>query len=127
MNIKPLDYDSSEEKRSSVRINVDSWKIRTYLKNGDRMKLKIDLDKDESLAFANFKKVIKPDEVSDDKFIKAVFLTGVQKMNDDLQEILKKYVAENRDELASSGITVVEGDDGSISLSDSDTETVSDD
>lgn len=91
------------------------------------MKLKIDLTKDESVTFANFKKVIKPDEISDDQFIKAVFLTGIEKMNNDLQEILKKYVAENKEELAASGITVVEGDDGSISLSDSDNETVSDD
>jgi hypothetical protein len=82
------------------------------------MRLTINLDKDQATAFANFKKVCKPDEVSDDNFIKTIFLTGVESMNNQLQEVLKKYVRENKEQLAASGISVIEGDDGEIQLSE---------
>jgi hypothetical protein len=78
------------------------------------MRLIINLDKDQSLAFKNFTKVVKPEEVSDDDFFKTIFLTGVETMNQKLTAILKQYAEENKEELESSGITVIEGDDGDI-------------
>ena len=40
--------------------------------------------------------------------------------NKQLQQLVQKYAMENQEELASSGITVVEGEDGQVQLIDSD-------
>jgi len=76
------------------------------------MKLQIKLSKDEAQAFKNFSDVCKPHEITDDEFIKTVFITGIESLNKQLAEMVQKYAAENKDELAASGITVIEEEDG---------------
>ncbi len=80
------------------------------------MRLIINLDKDQSLAFKNFSKIVKPQEISDDDFLKTIFLTGVETMNDKLTQIIKQYAKDNKAELEASGISVIEGDDGDVKL-----------
>lgn len=119
--MEPLNYNSTVQDlpKSNIRFNLENWKVRIHSRRGGKnMRLTINLDKDQATAFANFKKVCKPDEVSDDNFIKTIFLTGVESMNNQLQEVLKKYVRENKEQLAASGISVIEGDDGEIQLSE---------
>ena len=82
------------------------------------MKLQIKLSKDEATAFKNFADVCKPEEISDDDFLKTVFITGIEALNRQLAEMVSKYAAENKDELAASGITVIEDEDG-VRLEDS--------
>lgn len=119
--MNPQDYNSSvDSEKFTIKFNIDNWKIRNYTRKGEKVRLIINLDKDQTLAFNNFKKVCKPDEVSDDKFIKTIFLMGVETMNNQLQDVLKKYVSENKEQLAASGIIVTEGEDGELSLSDAD-------
>ena len=84
------------------------------------MKIQIKLSKDEAEAFKNFSQMVKPEEVSDDDFMKTVFVAGCEALNRQLQQLVQKYAVENREELAASGITVVEGDDGQVQLMDSD-------
>ena len=84
------------------------------------MKLQIKLSKDEAIAFKNFADVCKPQEITDDDFIKTVFITGIESLNKQLAEMVQKYAAENRDELAASGITVMEDEDGEIMLAPND-------
>ena len=79
-------------------------------------KLNIELSKDEALAYKNFAEVCKPDDVTDSEFIKSVFVTGFQAMNQQLADLVQNYAKENKEELASSGITVIEGDDGEVKL-----------
>lgn len=64
--------------------------------------------------------MVKPEEVSDDDFMKTVFVAGCEALNRQLQQLVQKYAVENQEELAASGITVVEGDDGQVQLMDSD-------
>jgi len=80
------------------------------------MRLQINLSKDEALAFKNFASVCKPEEVSDEDFMKTVFLTGIESLNKQLADLVQKYAKENKEELAASGITVLEADDGQIKL-----------
>ena len=80
------------------------------------MRLQINLSKDEALAFKNFAGVCKPEEVSDEDFMKTVFLTGIEGLNKQLAYLVQKYAKENKDELEASGITVLEADDGQIKL-----------
>jgi len=84
------------------------------------MKIQIKLSKDEAEAFKNFSSMVKPEEISDDDFMKTVFVAGCETLNRQLQELVQKYAVENQEELASSGITVVEGEDGQVQLMDSD-------
>lgn len=83
------------------------------------MKIQIKLSKDEAEAFKNFSGMVKPEEISDDDFMKTVFVAGCEALNQQLQNLVQKYAMENREELAASGITVVEGDDGQVQLMDS--------
>jgi len=80
------------------------------------MRLQINLSKDEALAFKNFAAVCKPEEVSDEDFMKTVFLTGIESLNQQLADLVQKYAKENKAELEASGITVLEADDGQIKL-----------
>jgi len=82
------------------------------------MRLQINLSKDEALAYRNFAEMCKPEEFTDSDFMKTVFLTGIEAMNQQLADLVQKYAKENKEELAMSGITVLEGEDGQIKLAD---------
>ena len=101
---------------TKIKFDVDTWKIKTRERRNNRMRLQINLSKDEALAFNNFASVCKPEEVSDEDFLKTVFLTGIEGMNKQLADLVKKYAKENKEDLASSGITVLEDEDGEIKL-----------
>jgi len=104
---------------TSIKFDVDSWKIKVNNRRNNRMRLQINLSKDEALSYKNFADVCKPGEISDGEFMKTVFLTGIESMNKELSELIKKYAKENKEELAASGITVLEDEDGDIKLADS--------
>jgi hypothetical protein len=101
-----------------IKFDFDSWDIKLTERRRNRMKLQIKLDKDQAVAFKNFSSVCKPDEVTDNDFIKTIFLTGVEAMNKELADLVKQYAKENKEDLAASGITVLEGDDGQIQLAE---------
>ena len=101
-----------------IKFDFDSWDIKLTERRRNRMKLQIKLDKDQAVAFKNFSSVCKPDEVTDNDFIKTIFLTGVEAMNKELADLVKQYAKENKEDLAASGITVLEGEDGEIQLAD---------
>ena len=85
------------------------------------MKLHINLDKDEATAFKNFSDICKPEEVANSDFMKTIFLTGIEAMNQQLADLVRKYAEENKEELAASGITVLEGEDGRVQLAETST------
>ena len=107
---------NSDETR--IKFDVDTWKIKTRERRNNRMRLQINLSKDEALAFKNFASICKPEEVSDEDFMKTVFLTGIESLNKQLADLVQKYAKENKEELAASGITVLEADDGQIKLAE---------
>lgn len=102
----------------NLKLNIEDWNIKIKERSKQRMKLQIKLSKDESVAFKNFTDACKPDEVSDDDFIKMIFVTGFETLNRQLAEMVSSYAKENKEELASSGITVLEDEDGGITLED---------
>ena len=112
--------------QTAIRIDVDAWKIKIRERRNNRMRLQINLSKDEAMAFKNFTSICKPEEVSDDAFLKTVFLTGIESLNKKLADLVQKYAKENKEDLAASGITVIEGEDGQVKLAsteDLDTQT----
>jgi uncharacterized alpha/beta hydrolase family protein len=108
-----------DDEKTNIKLDVSKWRIRIDERSKDRMKLQIKLSKDEAIAFKNFASVCKPDEISDDDFIKTVFITGIEALNKQLAEMVSQYAAENKEELAASGITVIEEEDGGVRLEES--------
>jgi len=112
--------------KQSIKVDFNDWKIRVDERSKGRMKLQIKLSKDEAIAFKNFAEVCKPEEVSDDQFIKTIFVTGYETLNKQLTEMIQQYALENKEELETSGITVFEGDDGQVTIGPSkNSETIS--
>ena len=110
-----------DTQQESIRLDIQNWKFRVDHRSRKRMKINIKLSKDEAEAFKNFATVVKPDEISDDDFMKTIFVTGCEALNAQLSNLVQQYAKENQEELASSGITVVEGEDGTVKLMDSET------
>lgn len=85
------------------------------------MKVIINLQKDEGLAFKNFSELVRPASISEPEFMKAIFLTGIEAMQARLTQTIKDYAKANKNELASSGIEVIEDENGDISLKEAPT------
>ena len=77
--------------------NFDGWKIKPQERTRARMKLQVKLSKIEAQSFKNFMDTIKPVEVSEDDFLKAIFRVGMQEMETQLVEAAKEYVEEHRE------------------------------
>ena len=105
-----------DAENTNIKLDVSQWRIRIDDRNRNRMKLQIKLSKDEATAFKNFASVCKPEEISDDDFIKTVFVTGIEALNQQLAQMVQQYASENKEELAASGITVIENEDGGVRL-----------
>jgi len=105
----------------SIKLDIKNWRFRIDERSRNRMKIQIKLSKDEAEAFKNFSTVVKPEEISDDDFMKTIFVTGCEALNNQLNQMVQQYAEANKEELAASGITVVEGEDGGIKLVDSET------
>jgi hypothetical protein len=106
-----------DDELENLKLDVSTWKIRQTHRTRGSMKLQINLSKDEAIAFKNFAEAIKPEEISQDQFLKSVFITGIQTLSTELTNAVKTYAKENKEDLAASGITVIEGEDGNIELS----------
>ena len=102
--------------QTKIKIDVGQWKIKVRERRNNRMRLQINLTKDEAIAYKNFAEVCKPLDITDADFMKTVFITGIEGMNKQLAEMVQQYAKENKEELAASGITVIEGDDGDVKL-----------
>lgn len=83
------------------------------------MKLQFKLSKEEAEAFKNFTEVCKPNDISDDQWLKTIMFMGVEAANNRLSEMVQQYAKDNKDELEASGITVLEDNEGNVSLQDS--------
>lgn len=105
--------------QTTIKLDLSEWNIKLTERSRKRMKLQVKLSKDEAIAFKNFADICKPEDISNDDFLKTVFVTGIDSMNKQLADMVKEYAKENVEELASSGITVLEGNDGEIKLQSS--------
>ena len=103
----------------SIKLDIEKWRLRIDERSRNRMKIQIKLSKEEAVSFKNFASMVKPEEVSDDDFMRTIFITGCETMNQQLSRLVQEYAKENKEELASSGITVIEEEDGSVKLTDS--------
>ncbi len=97
--------------KEEVKLSLENSKVRVHEKTNGRgeirkMKLYIDLDKNESLSYRNVIGSLKPEDVKENAFIKSIFLLGLGTYVDKLKEIKEKYEAEHGSimNLDSSGV-----------------------
>ena len=107
-----------EKPVDSIKFDIDTWKIKIRNRRNNRMRIQLNLSKEEAQAYKNFADLVRPEEISDSQFMKTVFLTGIEAMNKELAEMVQKYAKENVENLASSGITVLEDEDGKVQLAE---------
>jgi len=79
----------------TIKLNVESWKIKQEDRSRGRMKFQIKLNKNETESFKVFTETVKPDEVSQDDFVKSIFLTGIESMNQKIMSMVEEYAKEN--------------------------------
>jgi len=89
----------------TVKLNFEDWNIDISDRSRNRMKLRIKLNKQEAEAFKAFYETVKPEELSQDQFLKQVFLYGCDAVNSQLVDAVKQYAEEHREELEEKGIT----------------------
>ena len=87
------------------------------------MKFQIKLNKVETESFKIFTETVKPDEVSQEDFVKSIFLTGIESMNQKIMSMVEEFAKENpedfkaqlveMEEMAGEGIQEVEEPKGS--------------
>ena len=82
----------------TIKLNVESWKIKQEERSRGRMKFQIKLNKNESTSFKAFSETVKPTEVSQDDFVKSIFLTGIEAMNQKIMTMVEEYAKENPEE-----------------------------
>jgi len=107
-----------DPEQTNIKLDVSQWRIRIDERSKNRMKLQVKLSKDEAIAYKNFADVCKPQEITDEDFIKTIFVTGIETLNQQLSDMVQKYASENKEELAASGITVIENEDGQVRLAE---------
>ena len=83
------------------------------------MKLIINISKDEAQALANFTEHAGLAEMSQENFIKSIFVTGFNTLQENFMKAARDYALANKEELAASGIEVVENPDGTFALKES--------
>ena len=107
----------------TIKLNVESWKIKQTDRSRGRMKFQIKLNKDETESFKIFTETVKPLEVSEDDFVKSIFLTGIESMNQKIMSMVEDYAKENPEdfkaqlvEMEASGIPEEESKGSEIEI-----------
>ena len=96
----------AEEK---LRLDFEGWTIHiTENQRRSVLKLYVKLNKVESIAFKNFMGTVKPDNVSENQFMKAIFSMGVESMEGQLIRAVEQKLAASGVNLDGSGSGSVE-------------------
>ena len=88
-----------------IKFNFEDWDVNISDRSRNRMKLRIKLNKQETEAFKAFYETVKPAEITQDQFLKQIFLYGCDAVNQQLVEAVKQYAEEHKEELEEQGIT----------------------
>jgi len=93
----------------NINLNFNLWKITVEERSKQRMKLHIKLDQEQAVAFRNFCGVFKPGNVSDEQFVKSLFMLGCTAMNQHVTKLVEDHLKDNPTD--ASGLTVLDLED----------------
>ena len=71
------------------------------------MKFQIKLNKEETDGFTEFTKQLKPEQMSDLDWYRAIFYKGLEKIQEDIMEGMKKYMDEHQDDIDTSAVEMM--------------------
>jgi len=90
------------------------------------MKFQIKLNREETESFKIFSETVKPDEVTQDDFIKSIFLTGIEAMNKKIMSMVEEYAQQNPEDfkaqlvemqdMEASGTSEAEGEGSNLEI-----------
>jgi len=83
-----LDVDASS-------FNVSEWSVKVLNRTKDRMKITFKLSKDEAAAYQSFQNQTKPDEISEDRFVKSIFFLGLSTLETNLSHKIAEEMAKH--------------------------------
>jgi hypothetical protein len=78
--------------------NVSEWSVKVLNRTKDRMKITFKLSKDEAEAFQSFQNQTKPDEISEDQFIKSIFFLGLTTLETNLTHKIAEEMAKHAED-----------------------------
>jgi hypothetical protein len=99
----------------TIKLDVASWKIKQVERGRGRMKFQIKLNKMETESFKVFTETVKPEEVSQDDFVKSIFLTGIEAMNQKIMSMVEEYAKENPEDFKAQLVEMKEDNASGIS------------
>ena len=80
------------ETKENLSESISIHKVRVRKKENGRMKLHINLTKEEGEAFTNFMSAVNVQNLSEQDFTKAAFVIGLQAMEQSVQDALTAYL-----------------------------------
>jgi|GEM_PF-2484671 len=95
-------------------LNIAEWKIKKEQRRRNRMKFTIKMGKDETEAFKNFMEHLRPDNVTEDDFLRTIFYKGVEKFQEDLMVNMKQYLEKNKEGIDASALNELGMDASSL-------------
>jgi hypothetical protein len=77
-----------------LNVSLDNSKLTLTERSRGRMKINIKLSKEEAEALKAFQQMVKPEEVSEEVFLKQVFFIGLRTLDQELKEMFEAKKAE---------------------------------
>ena len=81
------------------QLSPDEWNIRVEYRNRNRMKINFKLSREETTAFTNFKNQTKPDQISEENFIKSIFFLGLSTLETNLSAKISEELAKQDEDV----------------------------
>ena len=100
--------------QAGISLDVASWNIKTVERKRGRMKFQLKLNKDETIGFKEFSEHLKPEGMSSEEWIRAIFYKGLEKIQTELMQGVEQYMEEHKDELDASGMQEAVDSSGSV-------------
>jgi transketolase len=92
------------EQSKRIKVSFTNCKAKLEIKKGShkegRMKVTLKFNRDEAEGFSNFCKLAKPENLSQDDFVKFIFYKGVEALQNDFSAKLEQFKQENPEEFA---------------------------
>ena len=98
----------------TIKLDVNSWKIKQEDRSRGRMKFQIKLNKIETESFKVFTETVKPSEVSQDDFVKSIFITGIESMNQKIMSMGEEYAKENPEDFKAQLVEMQDLEDSGV-------------
>jgi len=77
-----------------LNVSLNNSEVKLENRNRGRMKITIKLSKEEAEALKAFEQMVKPDEVSEEMFLKQVFFVGIRTLDGELKQMFEDKKAE---------------------------------